>query len=379
MKTIIFFLAMLASVAASAQVTHVEPVSADYMNQTVSFRVWWSSRDATHLSKVWVWVDYVKVNANNTTSGNTWTRAVVSAASPTASVLYDGNNRQGFWLQGNSGSYSATVTVKLNLTEPKFNWCAYASDYPPNAVINGSNYTLRGTPPFTINGYTLGEGVNIYSGDCISSITDATGCPGLFPLPPTVTSLTASTTTICNGSSVILTAQASGAASYSFDNGSSWQTTATKTVSPTITTTYTLKVRSSTGCISIDSKTTTVTVNQMATQNAIVNSCGCASGLTACNGYCRNLTSDNAICYNELEIRASCYAAESAPCTPTTGWNICYFNRDQASTYPAAALGLDYVWARLSSTSCGRYRCSASKCECLSRGTKYSAWWLECR
>ncbi|MDR3133507.1 MAG: hypothetical protein LBU42_05725, partial [Prevotellaceae bacterium] len=79
MKKNSFLFAMLVNVAANAQVTHVEPVSATYTSQTVSFRVWWNagSRDATHLSKVWVWVDYITVNSNNTTSGNSWTRAAV--------------------------------------------------------------------------------------------------------------------------------------------------------------------------------------------------------------------------------------------------------------------------------------------------------------
>ncbi|MDR3134398.1 MAG: hypothetical protein LBU42_10350 [Prevotellaceae bacterium] len=190
MKKKFFLPVMLAGVAASAQVTHVEPISATYKSQTVSFRVWWNagSRDATHLSKVWVWVDYITVNSNNATSGNSWTRAAVSAASPTSSVTYDGSNRQGFWLQGNSGSYSATVTVKLNITENNFNWCAYASDYPPNVIANNGSYTLRGTPPFTLIAAS-GTPTQTVSGTIITTsavtitpvtITDQTGCPGVF-------------------------------------------------------------------------------------------------------------------------------------------------------------------------------------------------------
>ncbi|MDR1405953.1 MAG: hypothetical protein LBI89_01960, partial [Prevotellaceae bacterium] len=152
MKKILFLLVMLAGVAANAQVTVVEPVGADYATKTVSFRVRWNAgtRDATHLSKVWVWVDYITVNSNNTTSGNSWTRAAVSAASPTASVSYDGSSRQGFWLQGNAGSYSATVTVRLNVTAARFNWCAYASDFPPNVTVTNGTYTFKGTPPFRL-------------------------------------------------------------------------------------------------------------------------------------------------------------------------------------------------------------------------------------
>ncbi|MDR3132552.1 MAG: hypothetical protein LBU42_00820 [Prevotellaceae bacterium] len=189
MQTKLFFLAMLVNVAASAQ-TNVELLEANYTNKTVSFHVWWNagSRDATHLPKVWVWVDYITVNSDNTTSGNSWTRAAVSAASPTASVTYDDSNRQGFWLQGNSGSYSATVTVQLNITASKFNWCAYVSDYPPNVTANSGVYTLRGTPPFTLTAAN-GTTTQTVSGSTISTsavtitpvtLTDKTACSGVF-------------------------------------------------------------------------------------------------------------------------------------------------------------------------------------------------------
>jgi uncharacterized protein (TIGR02145 family) len=192
MKKFFFFLAMLASVAASAQVTHVEPVGANYTNKTVTFRVWWSagSRDATHFPKVWVWVDFIKINSNNTTSGNSWTRAEVSSVSGGA-TSYDGSNRKGFWLVGNaSTNYSATLTVQLNITETKFNWCAYASDYPPNVVANNGTYTLRGTPPFTLIAAD-GTTTQTVSGKTLAAsaltitpsvIKDKTECPGVFCL-----------------------------------------------------------------------------------------------------------------------------------------------------------------------------------------------------
>ena len=189
MKTKFFFFAMLASVAASAQVTHVEPTGANYTDKTVSFRVWWNagSRDATHLSKVWVWVDYITINSNNTTSGNSWTRATVSSASPTTSVSYDGSNRQGFWLQGNSGSYSATLTVQLTNVPAKFNWCAYVSDYPPNVTANNGTYTFKGTPPFTLtasNGATQTVTGTTLAASALTvtstTIRDKTECPGVF-------------------------------------------------------------------------------------------------------------------------------------------------------------------------------------------------------
>ncbi|MDR0694007.1 MAG: hypothetical protein LBF81_01730, partial [Prevotellaceae bacterium] len=169
-----------------------------------------------------------------------------------------------------------------------------------------------------------------YSGGCITSLTDATGCPGLFPPLPTTTSLIANTTSICRGASVLLTAAASGAASYSFDNGSSWQTANTKTVSPTVTTTYTLKVRSSTGCTSTDSRTVSVSVTQLSAQDEVVNSCGCASGLTKVGSYCRDLVADNAGAYTcnnvVIEVKNTCnnyttWSSANSACTGI-GWRL---------------------------------------------------------
>ena len=189
MRTKIFLFAMLASVTASAQVTHVEPTGANYTNKTVSFRVWWNagSRDATHLSKVWVWVDYITVNSDNTTSGNTWTRATVGTISGGV-TSYDGANRKGFWLEGNASiNYSATLTVQLDNVPAKFNWCAYISDYPPNVMLDEGVYTFKGTTDFLVSNpaKTLTTKTIAKSNLTVNSattFTDATGCPGIGSL-----------------------------------------------------------------------------------------------------------------------------------------------------------------------------------------------------
>jgi hypothetical protein len=189
MKTILFPFAMLASIAASAQVTNVTPISANYTEQTVSFRIWWNagSRDATHLSKVWVWVDYITVNNNNATSGNSWTRATAGTVSGGV-TSYDGSNRNGFWLEGNATTnYSATLTVQLTNVPAKFNWCAYVSDYPPNVTAANGIYTFRGTPPFTLtasNGTTQPVAGTTLTTSALTitpaTIRDETACPGVF-------------------------------------------------------------------------------------------------------------------------------------------------------------------------------------------------------
>ena len=192
MKTKLFFFAMFVNVVTSAQVTHVEPTGANYMDKTVSFRVWWNagSRDTTHLSKVWVWVDYITVNSNNTTSGNSWTRALVSGTPTTTAgtVAPETGNDKGFWLTGNaSTNYSATVTVKLDVIASKFDWCAYASDYPPNVTATNGTYTFKGTPPFTLiasNGATQTVSGTTLTASALTvtpaSIRDKTECPGVF-------------------------------------------------------------------------------------------------------------------------------------------------------------------------------------------------------
>jgi hypothetical protein len=78
------------------------------------------------------------------------------------------------------------------------------------------------------------------------------------PLPATPT-LTASSTEICAGESVTLTATATGVAEYSFDGGA-WQAGNTTTVTPATTTDYTVIARTSAGCVSAVSGTVTVTV-----------------------------------------------------------------------------------------------------------------------
>ncbi|MDR0694068.1 MAG: hypothetical protein LBF81_02045 [Prevotellaceae bacterium] len=195
MKKFFFILWLLAisSLHISAQASvNVQLVGANYADHTVTFSVSWEGgsrgthNGKIHNSKVWLWVDYINVNAYHTTTGNIWERATVSSASVisgTGNVSYDVTPRVGFWLQGaDSGSYSATVTVALNGMTGQYHWCAYASDFPPNAFVSGGSYTLHGSPPFVVNGDPLAAGVTQYVGS-ITSLTDATGAPGIFCTP----------------------------------------------------------------------------------------------------------------------------------------------------------------------------------------------------
>ncbi len=165
----------------------VKSISADYANKRVTFALSWAAgtRNATHLSKVWVFVDYTTVTNPNTTGA--WQRATVASATATAGTV-SGNTGQGFYLQGTDGAFSSTVTVTLSGVPAKFNWCATATDYPPNVTATGGTYTLHGTAPFTLIAAD-GNSTQVVNGNSIAAsaltvapvtIRDATGCPGVF-------------------------------------------------------------------------------------------------------------------------------------------------------------------------------------------------------
>ncbi|MDR1681486.1 MAG: hypothetical protein LBS12_06875 [Prevotellaceae bacterium] len=247
------------------RVVEIEQLSTAYgAAPTVTFRVYWDTAPvgAKHLDSVWVFVDFQRINAGNVL--DSWapatltTPATVSAGTP--SYPFQPTAR-GFYLRGNAaGAFSSTVTVALqNLADAKFNWCAYATDYPPNATLGAAHYDLHGTPPFEINGSSLGSGVRTFSGECITTLTDATGCPGLIPTPPTAPILTASPDSICTGDTTTLAATAADAAFYSFDDGATWIATNAATFSPTATTEYPVAIKNAAGC-SVTGAPVTVTV-----------------------------------------------------------------------------------------------------------------------
>ena len=168
---------------------NIELLSATYTTPVVQFRVSWNDIPAvtgqTHNAKIWLWVDFIKIE-NNQPSG-TWMRATIANPSP-GTVAPETN--KGFWLQGNTGAYNQIVTVALtNIpANTTFNWCAYASDCPPNVTATNGTYTFKGTPPFTliasdeittqtVTGTTLAtSALTIIP----TTIKDKTECPGVF-------------------------------------------------------------------------------------------------------------------------------------------------------------------------------------------------------
>ena len=196
MKKIFFLFAMLVSVVASAQRTTpvtIKNTKVDYSTKTITFDLSWKGNDANHRDDVWVFVDIQPVTG--VTKGD-WTPATLV---PNATTVTSGSgnqyssltytsvsgNTRGVWVNGSAATttntFNATVEVTLASTAPaKFNACAYATDYPPNAAsYSGGTYTLNGTQSFILNDTPITG--NQYSGS-INSLTDATGCPGCIAI-----------------------------------------------------------------------------------------------------------------------------------------------------------------------------------------------------
>ena len=186
MKKIFFLLAMLVSVVVNAQTLNIKITTIDYSTKIATCDLSWTGRNATHLSDVWVFVDYIEVS-NNAPTG-TWNPATITGATVTqnstgsaAASMVSGNTR-GVWIKSTTSgaNFTGKIALQLSNVPANFNACAYATDYPPNmANVSSGTYTLKGTQSFIINGTTISG--NQYT-DSINSLTDPTGCPGCIAI-----------------------------------------------------------------------------------------------------------------------------------------------------------------------------------------------------
>jgi hypothetical protein len=242
----------------------------NYTANKVAFTITWDG--SNYNDSLWVIIDYVKVE-NAATVGN-WSRATVTYGEVTGDV--SGNTvagGQGCWIFPSKDYGNASVTAWLTLAGDveQFNWCAYALNVPPRAVLlSDGSYQLYGTKPFTVNGTTLGNTVSSFGpGACMTSFTDFTGNPaGIFTAAPTVS--TSNPAARCDAGAVTLTATAAGgtttAMTYTWIvGGGAPQTTTSGSYSPSAalgSTTYSVTVTNAAGCTGA-AATGTITVNAL--------------------------------------------------------------------------------------------------------------------
>ncbi len=343
---IILFLSLCGLVEAAVQ---VKSINTDYTNKRVTFSVSWASgtRNATHLSKVWLLVDYATIT-NPATTGS-WQRATVVSATATSGTI-SGNNGKGFYLQGADGAFSSTVTVTLSGVPAKFNWCATATDYPPNAVLSNGTYTLKGTSPFIING-SITVAAKTYTGTCITSFSDATGCPGIVDQLPGGASI-AVTSTACQN--VHLSATGTNTTSWTWSNVNASSGAAATVTAVGTRTVYATPVNSCGNGTQVSRSVTVATC--CSARDVYVGAGGCCqSGLTLVGGYCRDLAADNAtnITCNSVEYEVQFTDIKTT--TPTaglcpSGWSIpspailkCFWTeRSKLNLYTSS---FDFYWS----------------------------------
>lgn len=182
----------------------------------------------------------------------------------------------------------------------------------PSTICSGQSTTLTGGGA---TNYTWAPGGVTTSTVSVSPTSPTTytltgttgGCTNTRTVTVNVNAtptVTVNSPTICSGQSATLTA--SGAATYSWSTG---PTTATLSVSPVLTTTYTVTGTTS-GCN--DPRTATVTVNATPTVTAV------AASPTICSGQSTTLTGGGATNYTWQPGGTTTSTVNVAPTSPTT-------------------------------------------------------------
>ncbi len=174
-----------------------------------------------------------------------------------------------------AGTYSVTVTdadgctssATVNITQPSALSVTITSAGNTNCTSPNGSATATvsgGTSPYiyvwnTFPAQTGATATGLSAGNYSVIITDGNGCTSTgtvtitAPVPPVITITITGNTPICPGDNVTLTA--SGAVVYSWSWG---PTTTAVTVSPSVTTTYTLLAVDANGCSNTASVTVTV-------------------------------------------------------------------------------------------------------------------------
>ncbi|HXP49022.1 MAG TPA: hypothetical protein VN922_03665, partial [Bacteroidia bacterium] len=198
---------------------------------------------------------------------------------------------------------SKTVVVTVNST-PTIS----VSATPTTTVCSGTTVTLNtsGGTGGTTYSWSTGQttsSINVTPGSTTTYTVTATNgaCPGTPQTivisvnpTPTLTASASPSTTICAGSSVKLTANPAGLASYSWTPTGTLTTTTydTTTATPTVTTTYTVTGTTAAGCTNTTPATVVVKVNVSPTV-----SISALPSLSICSGNSTILTASGAATY----------------------------------------------------------------------------------
>lgn len=242
----------------------------------------------------------IVTNSNGCTGSAASNTVITGNAAPTAAITVTENSGA----TANDGTICAGSSVQLTASGgTTYTWSGAAVGTPAN---NPQNIL-----PSATGGYRV-------------TVTDANGCTASTPTTITVntipsptitvaeTSGTANDGTICNGSSVTLTA--SGGGSYTWSN--SGGTLASAVFSPTVTTNYSVTVTNN-GCSAIVSRS--ITVSSISTAISIAETSGTANNDgTTCSGASVTLTATNGTTYSWSNGGGSLAVATFNPTTTTT-------------------------------------------------------------
>ena len=209
----------------------------------------------------------------------------IIAVTPTITTTYT--------VTGANGTCSSNKTITINVTSSP----TIAASITNTTICRGSSVTVAVTGATTYTWLPSGSGSSSVLSPTSTTIYTVTGSNGscnsapknftINVTPTPTTNITASSSTICAGQSVTLTA--SGATNYAWQPGA--QTTTVVVVTPTATTNYTV-----TGANGICSSNKTITVNVSSTPTVAAS----ITNTTICRGSSVNVAVTGATTYTWL-------------------------------------------------------------------------------
>ena len=255
---------------------------------------------------------------------------------PSPSDVSNGSATLYFTATNACGTTTDSVTISL-ISIPSVAVIGGGSSVCNGSTLSLSNSTSGGVWGTSNSAIASVDASGVVTGNAVGtsvitySVTSG-GCTNTESTTVIVSSLpsatiTASTTTICTGASVTLSANAGSGNTYSWSNGTSVVgTTQSIVVSPTATTSYTVTVTLSTGC-STTSSATTVTVNSLPTATIT------ASAASVCAGSSATLTASSGTSY--LWSTGATTASITVSPTSATSYSVTVTNANGCSATSA--------------------------------------------